>query len=169
MTERRNYKIGVISDTHIRYGSRNLPTTIYKIFEDVNLIVHCGDLLIQDVIDDLEQIAPVVAVAGNMDSYNMKHVFKSNKIIEIGGMKIGITHGNTRGENAWMSAYSCFENAKLDCLLFGHTHSPLIKEVDGMLIVNPGSAMEKRYEKHHTVAMLDIENSKISARIINLD
>ncbi len=169
MTEKEIIKIGVISDTHIKYGGNNLPTTVYKIFEDVNLIVHCGDLLIHDVIEDLEQIAPVVAVAGNMDNYNLKQILKTTKVIEISGKKIGITHGNTRGENAWRSAYMNFEKTKLDCLIFGHTHAPLVKEVDGMLIVNPGSAMDKRFERHHTVAIIEIENEKLHASIINLD
>ena len=59
--------IGLISDTHIPDRARILPTKVIEAFEDVELIIHAGDLTSPKVIEELEEIAPVMAVQGNMD------------------------------------------------------------------------------------------------------
>ena len=59
--------IGLISDTHIPKRAMCIPQRVFEIFKNVDFIIHAGDLVELTVIDELEQIAPVLAVHGNMD------------------------------------------------------------------------------------------------------
>ena len=60
--------VGLVSDTHVPVRAKYIPKTVFKVFENVDFIVHAGDLVSLAVIDQLEQYAPVLAVHGNMDS-----------------------------------------------------------------------------------------------------
>ena len=60
--------IGLISDTHIPKRAMCVPKRVFEIFENVDYIIHAGDLVELSVVDELEQIAPVLAVHGNMDT-----------------------------------------------------------------------------------------------------
>ena len=84
--------IGLISDTHIPDRAKQLPQNVFDAFSDVDLILHAGDLTSLEVINQLEQIAPVMAVQGNMDRVNWINLPKA-KVVEAEGLKIGIVHG----------------------------------------------------------------------------
>lgn len=60
-------RIGLISDTHIPTAAKTLWPQIYEAFRGVDLIMHAGDLMVPEVIDWLEEVAPVMAVWGNGD------------------------------------------------------------------------------------------------------
>jgi len=60
--------VGLISDTHVPKIAAKVPQKVFEIFQNVDFIVHAGDLVELSVIDELEQAAPVLAVRGNMDS-----------------------------------------------------------------------------------------------------
>jgi putative phosphoesterase len=59
--------VGVISDTHVPDRAKKIPKNVFKVFENVDFIVHAGDLVQLSVIDELERLAPVLVVYGNMD------------------------------------------------------------------------------------------------------
>ena len=84
--------IGLISDTHIPDRAKEIPQKVFESFDNVDLIIHAGDLTSPKVIEDLEKIAPVMAVQGNMDRANGIDLPKA-KIIEAEGLKIGVVHG----------------------------------------------------------------------------
>ena len=60
-------RIGLISDTHIPTAAKELWPQVYEAFRGVDLIMHAGDLMVPEVIDWLEAVAPVMAVWGNGD------------------------------------------------------------------------------------------------------
>ena len=70
--------IGLISDTHIPDRAKEIPEKVFEAFSEVDLIMHAGDLTSPKVIDDLEQIAPVMAIQGNMDS--KYHISDENRL-----------------------------------------------------------------------------------------
>ena len=72
------HKIGIISDTH---GST--PSDLYEKLSGVDCILHAGDLGSPDVLLDLEVIAPVHAVCGNIDFFELSQKLPRKKIIEI--------------------------------------------------------------------------------------
>src|SRR2546421_12861040 len=82
-------KIGVISDTHIPHFKK-LPGAIWEHFDGVELIIHAGDLSVLSVIAELESIAPVVAVRGNVEQEEVMLPIKRE--IVVGHCRIGVVH-----------------------------------------------------------------------------
>jgi hypothetical protein len=160
-------KIGVISDTHIRSSAKLLPNIIYKVFDGVDMILHAGDILIDEVIIELETIAPVYAVAGNNDSYDMLDKYGTKKIITAKGKRIGLTHGSSRG-SAYASAYSMFSKNDVDCVVYGHSHKPHNEVIDGVLFFNPGSPISRRFEPRYSLGILYVDKD-IKGEIIYFD
>lgn len=160
-------KIGVISDTHIRSSAKLLPNIIYKEFDGVDMILHAGDILIEEVVIELETIAPVYAVAGNNDSYEMLYKYGSKRIIEANGKRIGLTHG-TGGRRTFMNAYAEFYGNNVDCVVYGHSHKPHNEVIDGVLFFNPGSPISRRFEPRYSLGVLYVDED-IRGKIIYFD
>jgi hypothetical protein len=90
-------KIGVISDTHIPTRAPKIPEKVFEIFKDAHLIIHCGDLVVPKVVNDLESITKVVAVKGNMDRFSDN--FPRKLLLSIdGNLRIGVIHGDIPGK-----------------------------------------------------------------------
>ncbi len=75
--------IGLISDTHIPSRSKKLPENVFVLFEDVDMIIHAGDIVRMDVVKSLEKIAPVIAVYGNMDPDSLRTALDEIEMVEI--------------------------------------------------------------------------------------
>ena len=84
--------IGLISDTHIPTRARLIPPRVFSAFKGVSLIIHAGDLVSLEVIAHLENIAPVLAVFGNMDSIEVRRRLPKITSVEVSGVKIGVYH-----------------------------------------------------------------------------
>ena len=61
-------RIGLISDTHIPHDAKAIPPQVKEVFRGVDLILHAGDIYLSSVLDELEEIAPVLAARGDDDS-----------------------------------------------------------------------------------------------------
>lgn len=160
-------KIGVISDTHIRSSAKLLPNIVYEAFEGVDMILHAGDILIEEVIIELAAIAPVYAVAGNNDGYDMLYKYGTKRIIEADGKRIGLTHGISKGRT-YMNAYAEFKNDNVDCVVYGHSHKPHNEVIDGVLFFNPGSPTSRRFEPRYSLGLLHVDKY-IRGEIIYFD
>jgi uncharacterized protein len=161
-------KIGVLSDTHIPNRARALPPELFEIFQDVHLILHAGDLVQEEVLLDLMSIAPVEAVAGNMDPPHLEERLKARKLLEVGGLRLGLTHGHGARGQTMERAYQTFALDKPHCIVFGHSHQPCRRLHEGVLMFNPGSPTDKRREKYPSCGLLTIAEGKISGEIIFL-
>jgi putative phosphoesterase len=160
-------KIGVISDTHIRSSAKLLPNIIYTVFDGVDMILHAGDILINEVIIELETIAPVYAVAGNNDSYEIMYKYGTRRIIEANGKRIGLTHGTSRGRT-YTNAYAEFAKNSVDCVVYGHSHKAHNEVIDGVLFFNPGSPTSRRFEPRYSIGLLYVDKD-IKGEIIYFD
>ncbi len=156
--------IGVISDTHIPMRSSVIPDEVFNVFKDVELILHAGDIETKDVIEQLEEIAPTIAVCGNCDPYVG---YNENEIIEIEGVTIGLTHGVVYPKGDTQQLYYKAKELEVDVLVSGHTHQPLIEQIDDVLLLNPGSPTQPRLTDP-TVMLLEINDGKIEAEIIKI-
>jgi putative phosphoesterase len=87
--------VGLISDTHIPARAKNLPKEVFRVFEDVELIVHAGDLVDLSVIVELEQIAPVLAVHGNMDTPEIRVRLPEMTSFKLFDWQIGVIHDSS--------------------------------------------------------------------------
>ena len=113
--------IGLISDTHIPDRRIKLPEKVLETFEGVDLIIHAGDITSQSVIDELETIAPVVAVEGNMDRVHGEIDLPPSEIIEAEGHKIGVIHGEVYPRGDTQQLYYHALQLEVDILVSGHT------------------------------------------------
>ncbi len=147
--------IGCVSDTHIPRRVRALPGELYAALEGVDLILHAGDLVREDVLADLEPLARVVAVAGNMDMEPLPARLGRAALIEVGPWRIGLVHGDrgTAGTTP-ARALEVFAGSAVDAVVFGHSHQPLVETRDGVLLLNPGSPTDHRAEPWPTYGRL---------------
>ncbi|MBT9167805.1 MAG: putative metallophosphoesterase [Syntrophomonadaceae bacterium] len=162
-------RIGVVSDTHIPARSRHLPLELFTQFDGVDLILHAGDVVEEYVLNELAAIAPVEAVAGNMDSRALHNRLGRKKILELAGYRIGLTHGDggTDKQKTPQRALQSFEQDSVDCIIFGHSHQPYHETIHGILLFNPGSPTDRRREPRHSCGLL-IVGKTITAQLLFL-
>lgn len=157
-------RIGVVSDTHLPRFGRTLPRPLVRGLhhERVGLIAHCGDLTAPFVVDLLAEIAPVEAVAGNNDPPELQERLGARRIVEVEGVRIGITHGHLgRGATTAARALSTFVSGEVDIVLFGHSHIPLLAYGEGRWLLNPGSPTDRRREPRFSYAILAVRDGRV--------
>lgn len=157
-------KIGVISDTHLTGCDGTLKASLANHFDDVDWVVHAGDLVDLAVLD-LFAPKKVFAVHGNCDPGRVRSLLPGQRTLDVGGFRLLVVHdagsvGGGAGEPQNPVA-SC------DCLVFGHTHRPVNRTAAGVLYFNPGSATHNRCSPVATVGILEI-GTEIRGEIIEL-
>ncbi len=155
------HRIGVISDMHIPHF-KQLPDVIWEHFAGVELIIHAGDLSVLRVIAELETIAPVVAVQGNIEEDEVIRKLPIKREIVVGHCRIGIVHILGDAHHRERVARREFPNAL--CVVFGHSHIPYNQEHDGLLLFNPGSATDRRRQPRCSVGLLYVDDGRKSVR-----
>ncbi len=160
------YLIGVISDTHVPSSAPRIPDAALRHFEDVELILHAGDLSSLAVLGQLSAYAPVEAVQGNVEQAEVVAALPLKREIVVEGVAIGLIHNLGDRAHHVRNARREFPAARV--VVFGHSHVPYVEEADGLLLLNPGSATERRRQPRCTIAILSIEDGQPSAQIIAL-
>ncbi|HLZ63642.1 MAG TPA: metallophosphoesterase family protein [Ktedonosporobacter sp.] len=155
------HRIGVLSDTHIPQFKR-LPEAIWGHFADVELIIHAGDLSILQVLSELETIAPVVAVQGNVEREEVVLKLPIKREVVVGQCRIGVVHILGDAAHYARNARREFPTARV--VVFGHSHNPYNREHDGQLLFNPGSANDRRRQPTCSIGRLQIDDERGSVR-----
>jgi len=161
--------VGLIADTHVPARARRIPKMVFKIFENVDYIVHAGDLVKLAVIDELEQLAPVLAVHGNMDGPQVSGALPKLNSLRIYDWKIGVMHDpNTlfgRGRMREIAKQNGF-----NVFVYGHTHNANIKWEGTKLYINPGSPTNplSSFINKPSVALLKITKETIIPEIVQI-
>lgn len=148
-------KIAVISDSHYETSNINL---LKKHIKDVNVIIHCGDGAPDIKILEKDFNGEIYAVKGNCDISNE---YPTERIIELMGVKIFITHGNMY--NVKYEYNTIFYKGKTigaDIVLFGHSHKALISNYDGITIMNPGSITFPYGSAKRTMGIIEINDGE---------
>jgi putative phosphoesterase len=159
-------RVGVISDTHIPATANTLPPIVFDVFKDVALILHAGDLVELSVLDELRAIAPVEAVAGNMDEPEVHLKLPAKKTIPLGKYTVGLIHGKYKIDTQREMIRKEFDD--VDLIVYGHSHAPFWGKEKGMYFLNPGSPTDKRYAPYNSIAVLEISDDGLSAEIIRI-
>lgn len=160
----KKYKIGVLSDTHMPRMAKALPAELLKGLAHSDYIIHAGDWSDWSVYEALKEIAPVKGVTGNADTARIKEHFGATELFEAGGIRIGIVHGHGTKGTTESRALKAFEGEKVGCIIFGHSHIPLIKHAGQTLLFNPGSPTDKRRQPLYSYGILEIEDGRLEAR-----
>ncbi len=156
-------RIGVISDTHVPAAARHIPPRVFEIFRGVDLILHAGDIVELSVLDELRAIAPVEAVAGNMDSLEVQQALPAKKIVQLGKYRVGIIHGKFKLHEQRENIIKEFDS--VDLIIYGHSHTPFWGKVDGVYFLNPGSPTDTIHAPFNSVAILDA-GDELKAEIV---
>lgn len=153
---KRPFNVGLISDTH------NLVRPEAKrALAGVDRILHAGDICGTEVLDELREIAPVVAVRGNNDRGDWAESIQATAGIEIGGVSIYVLHD--------LSELDLDPNAAgFRVVISGHSHRPAIYDKNGVLFVNPGSAGPRRFTLPVSLGILEIFHGNVCAKLRTL-
>jgi putative phosphoesterase len=161
-------RILVLADTHL--GGRRpvrLPPAVVAAARDAELILHAGDLVVPDVLAELEAYAPTLAVLGNVDGWELADRLPTTRVVDAGPIAIGMVHipGPDAGRRARLRTH--FPGCRV--VVFGHTHLPVCEDRAGLLLLNPGSPIERRRAPRHTFAQLDVsDDGRVDAQIVPL-
>ncbi len=148
--------IGVISDTHGLVRPEVVST-----FRDCQLIIHAGDIGSPDVMERLKEMAPVVAVRGNMDKGEWAGKYPLTETVTAENKNFYILHELSKLDLVP-------QIAGFDAIISGHTHKPLVERREGVLFLNPGSAGPKRFNLPVCLALIEIDNNLINTRIVEI-
>ena len=170
--ELKNYEVGkivgLISDTHVPKRALCIPKKVLDVFANVDFVIHAGDLVELAVIDELEQTAPVLAVHGNMDSFEVSNALPKLNSLKIFDWKIGVIHDADGFYEGGKMQDIAKENG-FNVLVSGHTHVSKIKWEGKTLYINPGSPTDPASILNKpSVALLKITKETITPQIINL-
>jgi putative phosphoesterase len=150
----RRLRIGLISDTHGLLRPQALAA-----LAGVDRIIHAGDIGNAQILQALARIAPVDAVRGNNDKGPWAEEIPDAQTLDYDGVRIHLLH-DIKELNGHMPP--------VRVVVAGHSHRPLVRELDEVLQVNPGSAGPRRFKLPVTVGMLEIGDGKVSATIREL-
>lgn len=149
-------KIVILSDTHIPARAKRLPEILLKTCEEADWILHAGDWQTLDVYFELSAYAETIGVAGNVDPWEIIDRFGKKKVLNLNAVKIGITHGDGTGKTTEQRALDTFADDDVDLIIFGHSHIPVMKEINGVTLFNPGSPTDKRRQPQYSFGILEI-------------
>ncbi|HET9797476.1 MAG TPA: metallophosphoesterase family protein [Gemmatimonadaceae bacterium] len=159
MSDARAHVIGLISDTH-----GMVRASVHDALAGVELILHAGDVGGDAILDELEVIAPVLAVYGNTDVPFDPRLAESIER-EIGGARVHVSHGHELGSP---TPEKLLERYAADVIVYGHTHKQLVVRADGRLVVNPGAAGARRFKLEPSVARLTIIGGRAEVELVPL-
>jgi len=149
-------RIGVISDTHGLLRPEVAPA-----LAGVDRILHLGDVGKISILRELEKIAPVTAIRGNIDTHGPNSLLPATEAIELAGSLLYLLHSRSdldlKPEAASIAAVIC-----------GHSHKPSIEHHNGVLYLNPGSCGPRRFNLPITYALLHIAEGIAQAEILPL-
>src|SRR5260370_26657826 len=112
---------------------------VFEIFREVDHILHGGDVGREDLLIELRALAPVTAVYGNADGFDLRAKLPQVAELELDGFAIVVTHGDQFGSPNPARLHEAFPDAEI--IIYGHSHRPLLELVDKTVtVMNPGGA-----------------------------
>lgn len=161
-------QLGIVSDTH-----GYLHPALSRAFADVDLILHAGDIGTLEVLEAIEEIAPVQAVFGNVDGGELRKRLPEVLEAEVGGLRVLMMHIAGHPGRFGPSARAEIERVSPDMFICGHSHILQIERVPtlgNLLFVNPGAAGREGPHQEKTCVRIRIADGRAEqAEVIRLD
>lgn len=160
-------RVVALADTHIRRrGTRRLPDGAYAALDGADVILHAGDVLVEELLHELQGFAPTYAVLGNNDR-ELFGVLPETRQLAIAGVEVAMIHDSGASKGRERRMRRRFPSA--DVVVFGHSHIPINRPgIEGQLLFNPGSPTERRTQPHQTIGILDLEDGHVVDRRIEI-
>ncbi len=158
-------RIVVLADTHIgRRGQRRLPDPVLQALRSCDGVLHAGDIVVGDVLDELRTYAPTWAVLGNNDR-DLVGVLPDTLTVDLDGVAVAMVHDSGSSVGRAARLHRRFPDA--DVVVFGHSHIPWDEDgVGGQVLFNPGSAIERRRQPACTYGVLELDAGRVARREI---
>ena len=155
----RMARIGLIADTHDeKVDWATLQPAVARAFDGVGLVLLCGDLQTLRVLDQLEQMAPVRAVRGDIDPpAEPPRLVDGPIVVKTGDVRIAVFRAEPGPGDAGVS--------DADVVVYGSTHEPVVKVVNGAIFVNPGSPS---LAATRSVAVLELGGARPAVTLVPL-
>ncbi|MGO9273078.1 MAG: metallophosphoesterase family protein [Terriglobia bacterium] len=170
--------LGVVSDTHGYFDP-----CLHEILAGVDAILHGGDVGAPEILDELRRIAPVYAVRGNVDSPESN--LPPSLTLSFAWLQVEMMHilpvpqselerwadlASPKGKPPQRSErFLKMFNESTGVVVFGHSHSPCLVNLDSILFFNPGSAGRKRFTLPRTCGLLEVFPDHLRATIKPLE
>jgi uncharacterized protein len=154
---KKTKRIGLISDTHGLLRDEALAA-----LRGSELIVHAGDVGEPEILEKLRELAPVVAVRGNVDTQDWAGVLPITAVADAGEALIYVLHDLKALDLDPVAA-------GFQVVVSGHTHKLGRSERSGVLYINPGSAGPRRFQLPITVARLDFGKRPWGLEFVDLE
>lgn len=171
-------KIGVLADTHGYFDLR-----LGEVLKGVGAILHAGDVGSREVLDELEKIAPLYAVRGNIDPEalclppSLSREFEDIRVevfhqlsvpqAELeewsDGSMLGKMHPERR--DRFLSSFA----GQTRVVVFGHSHKPLLLTLGHKLFFNPGSAGQQRFSLPRCCGLLEMFPRGVRGTVLSLE
>jgi hypothetical protein len=148
--------IGVISDTH-----GLLRPQAVEALRGSDRILHAGDVGAPEILEALKQIAPVIAIRGNVDTAPWATTLPLTEVLEVNGVSIYMLHDLAQLDLKPQAA-------GFRVVVYGHSHKPKIEEKNGVLYFNPGSAGPRRFSLPVSVGKLTVTAGQLNTELIEL-
>jgi uncharacterized protein len=145
--------LALLSDTH-----GLLRDSVSGALQDVDLIIHAGDIGKRSLLQRLEAIAPVIAVRGNVD-HELVYLPLA-EVVSVNGRLIYVLHD--------LSLLDLDPaTAGFAMVVSGHSHRPRIHRQSGVLYVNPGSIGPRRFRLPISLAKVSFDGQELKVRLID--
>jgi len=143
--------IGLISDTH-----GYVDPFLREAFVDCVGIIHAGDIGRVEVLEELEEIAPVYAVKGNIDGGELRYL-PLTRVDDFADKRVAALHIAGDARRPKRAARELIRTERPDVIVVGHTHVPVVGRVEGTLWINPGAAGIEGHHHLRFAAILHID------------
>ncbi|MDW7709118.1 MAG: metallophosphoesterase [Deferrisomatales bacterium] len=157
--------LGVLSDTHLCAPQGRLRELLAGPLGEAEVLLHAGDYTGETVVDYLEHgdPRPFYGVAGNADPMSVVRRLPATRLLSLAGRRVGLVHGWGSSEGLEDRILASLPQG-LDLVVYGHSHRPRRAERGETLLVNPGSAFDRRSAPACTVALVELGCSGMGVR-----
>lgn len=151
----------ILADTHVPRRARELPPELWAAIDAADVVIHAGDWVCRELVDDIAARARLVGVFGNNDGPDIRALLPEVAYETLGGVRVAVVHetGASGGRERRMAA--AYDG--VDLLVFGHSHIPWDTTApDGLRLLNPGSPTDRRRQPYGTWVEAAFEGGEMS-------
>jgi len=159
-------RLVVLSDTHLR-SPDGIPRRALRDMDAADRVIHCGDFRHEAILEHLRSRFPLEAVHGNRDEPGIRRQLPARKVLDLAGVRVGITHGWGSPFGLARRVKALFRDASI--VLFGHSHIACHKILDGTVLFNPGTVSALPLNFRRTYGRIHLDGERVRCEIVPVD